>query len=124
MVPMVDKLLSLFSVIQIILLMVIYSISLTFEDLISSSSTLSILQMGSLLFYFVEIVVNFLTVKFVAGKKITMIREIGLYYIHNNFLIDVTSFFILFLDITTKVDAISYLRLFIIFKLPQCLSKI
>lgn len=80
--------------------------------------------MISLLFYFVEIVLNLVTVKSQAGKKIVVLKDIFRYYLSNNLVIDVLSFMILLLDISGDFRIISYLRLFIVFKLPQCLSKI
>lgn len=41
-----------------------------------------------------------------------------------SFWVDVMSFIILLLDITTSVNGMSYLRLFIVFKLPACLGKV
>jgi hypothetical protein len=50
--PIVDSLFNFLSVIQISTLLVVYSISITFEDLIRKSDALSMLQIGSLVFYF------------------------------------------------------------------------
>lgn len=45
------------------------------------------------------------------------------YYARNHLAVDSISFFILFIDCTTSMSAMIYLRLFIIAKLPQCLEK-
>lgn len=122
--PLVDSLLNLLSVIQIITLLVIYTISIVFEDLITNNASLSTLQMGSLLFYLIEIILNLISIKSEAGKKIVIIKEIISHYFSKSFMIDIISFFILLLDISTSYPIISVFRLFIIFKLPQCLHKI
>lgn len=53
-----------------------------------------------------------------------MIKEIIAYYANRSFLIDIISLIILLVDISTCLAGISYLRLFIFFKLPGCLNKI
>lgn len=73
--------LSLLSVIQIITLLVIYTISIVFEDLIANNSYLAGLQIGSLIFYFLEISLNLISIKSEAGKKITIIKEIIAFYV-------------------------------------------
>ena len=120
----ISNLLNLLSVLQIISLLFIYSISITFIDLMNTSIILSTLQQGSLFFYLLEIVLNLISIKSEAGKKVVIIEEIVRYYVSHNFWVDVISFFILLLDISTNIEGMSYLRLFIIFKLPACLSKI
>jgi hypothetical protein len=120
----ISNLLNLLSVLQIISLLFIYSISITFIDLMNTSTSLSTLQLGSLFFYLLEIVLNLISIKSEAGKKVVIIEEIVRYYVSRNFWVDVISFFILLLDISTNIQGMSYLRLFIIFKLPACLSKI
>jgi hypothetical protein len=72
----------------------------------------------------VEIIVNLISIKSEAGKKVVIIEEIIKYYMSRTLWIDLVSFFVLLLDITTNFGMISYLRLFIIFKLPECLHKI
>lgn len=53
-----------------------------------------------------------------------VIEDIIRYYLGRSFWVDVVSFIILLLDITTSLSVMSYLRLFIVFKLPACLGKI
>lgn len=67
---------------------------------------------------------NFVTVKFEAGKKLEVIKEIINYYVSHNFTIDFISFVVLLFDISSNLHFITYCRLFILFKLPQCSSKI
>lgn len=71
-----------------------------------------------------EIILNFISIKYSAGKKIEVIKDIIEYYISQNFWIDFISVVILLTDISTKQTAVTYFRMFIIFKLPQCLDKI
>lgn len=61
--PLVDSLLNLLSVLQIITLLVVYSLSLVYENLLRSSVALSTLQLASLVFYVAEIIVNLVSVK-------------------------------------------------------------
>ena len=71
MIPTIETIINLFSVIQIFTLLVIYSISFVFEDLFSGEYTfIEAMQITSLVFYFIEMVFNFITVKFSAGRKI------------------------------------------------------
>lgn len=116
--------LNVLSVIQIMCLLFIYSVSIAFQDLISENKILSTLQMSSLLFYLVEIALNLVSIKSEAGKRVEIIEDIIHHYLERSLWVDVASFFILLLDITTNVKGMSYLRLFIIFKLPACLGKI
>lgn len=53
-----------------------------------------------------------------------MIEDIVRHYLGRSFWVDVVSFVILLLDISTSLRGMSYLRLFIVFKLPACLVKI
>jgi hypothetical protein len=122
--PIVDSIISFLSVLQIITLLVIYSLAIVFTQVTYEYSFISILQTGSLAFYFIEICLNFVTVKFSAGKKLSIFKEILEYYIAHNFWVDFISFIILFIDITTNLDFIMYFRLFILFKMPQCFDKI
>lgn len=62
--------------------------------------------------------------KYSAGKKIEVIKDIIAYYVNQNFWIDCVSFIVLLIDISTKQTFMSFFRMFIIFKLPQCLDKI
>lgn len=55
--------LNLLSVVQILCLLFIYSVSIAFQDLISENRLLSTLQMGSLLFYLLEIGLNLVSIK-------------------------------------------------------------
>ena len=122
---MVTSLLNLLSAIQIITLLMVYSISLVFEDLLSGEySLLESLQISSFIFYFLEIILNLVTVKYSSGKRIEVIRDIIEHYRSRNLWIDCVSFIILLIDISTTAKFIPYLRIFIIFKLPQCLEKI
>jgi len=107
------------SVLQILTLAVIYSLSLVFNEIEGSFS--SSLQTGSLVFYFVEIVINLTSIKISAGKKIRYLPEIFKCYFRRTMIIDLLSFLILFFDIFANWSLTSYLRLFILFKLPQCL---
>jgi nucleoid DNA-binding protein len=122
--PLLDNCLNLLSVLQIITLLVVYSLSLIFEELRTSNQILNTLQAGSLVFYFLEIVLGLVTVKSAAGKKVELVREIVVFYLHSSLWVDAASLLILVVDLVLDDPAISYLRLFIIFKLPQCLDKI
>ncbi len=65
-----------------------------------------------------------MTVKFANGRKIDVFKDIWIYYLKNNFGVDFISFLILVIDVAFTFQGIGYLRLFVIFKLPQCLDKI
>lgn len=80
--------------------------------------------MASLFFYLLEIILNLISIKSESGKQITVIKEIIIYYANRSFIIDIISLIILLVDILTSLTGISYLRLFIFFKLPGCLNKI
>lgn len=71
-----------------------------------------------------EIILNFISIKYSAGKKIEIIKDIIEYYIGQNFWIDFISVIILLGDISTKQTVVTFFRMFIVFKLPQCLDKI
>jgi hypothetical protein len=123
--PLVESLINLVSVIQIIGLLVIYSLSFVFEDLLSGEySLIEAIQIGSFLFYFIEILLNLITVKFSAGRRIEIIRDIINHYVSQNFWVDCVSFVILMIDISSHSEVVAYFRMFIIFKVPQCLDKI
>jgi hypothetical protein len=64
------------SVIQIMSMLFIYSISIAFFDLMGENTFLVILQYGSIFFYLLEIVLNLISVKSSAGKKVVIIEEI------------------------------------------------
>lgn len=53
-----------------------------------------------------------------------MIKDIIQFYVSKNFWIDFVSVAILLVDITSKQNFVTVFRMFIIFKLPQCLDKI
>jgi hypothetical protein len=55
--------LNVLSVLQILCLLFIYSVSITFQDLMSENSLVSTLQMSSLLFYLIEIGLNLVSIK-------------------------------------------------------------
>lgn len=65
-----DNLLNLLSIILIFFLLVVYSISIVFNDLINQSHILARIQIASLFFYLIEITINFTSIKFDAGKRI------------------------------------------------------
>ena len=119
-----DMLMSLLSVLQIILLLVIYTLSIVFSELMSDNEVLSGLQRLSVAFYLLEMALNFVTVKFEAGKKLDIFKEIIEYYISNDFAVDFISLVILLVDISSNLTFVAYFRLFILCKLPQCSSKI
>ena len=80
--------------------------------------------MCSFFFYFAEIILNLITVKYAGGKRIEKIRDIIDFYIGEHFWIDCFCFIILLVDISSKSSIIAFFRMFILFKLPQCLDKI
>ena len=65
-----DNGIALVSIIQISLLLVIYTLTLAFKELVKTE-LLNILQTFSLVFYLLEIGYNCITVKTHAGRKIT-----------------------------------------------------
>ena len=67
---------------------------------------------------------NFVTVKFEEGKKLSTFREIWRFYLKDNVLIDFISLIVLLLDLFFDLQVTIYLRLFIIVKLSQGLEKI
>ena len=69
-----DGLFSLLSVLQILLLMVLYTLSIVFENLFITGKISYYLQIMSLCYYFIEIVLNFLTVRRKMGKRIEIIK--------------------------------------------------
>ncbi len=85
------------------------------------SEIVTTFQSFSIIFYIVEICMNFLTIKSASGKKLTTLKDIFSYYIHDSFSIDILSVCLLVLDISLDVWFTSYLRLIIILKLPKCL---
>ena len=82
------------------------------------------MQLFSLAFYLFEIVYNSVTIKTSGGKRFVSYADILDYYSRNNLVVDSISFLILLIDCTTSLNAMIYLRLFIITKLPQCLEKL
>lgn len=98
--PVVESIFNLLSVIQIITLLIVYSLSFVFEDLLAGDySIVNALQVGSLLFYFVEIVMNIVTIKFSVGRRIEVLGDIVEFYMTNHFWVDFISFIILLIDI-------------------------
>ena len=69
---------------------------------------------------------NCLTVKSFAGRKITRVGDILRHYLEEGLVVDLLNMFILIIDVNIEAEgeALLYLRLLIVLKLPQCLSKI
>lgn len=111
------------SVLQIVILSFIYTLSLVFEQ-VNKTSIVQGFQSFSFAFYMIQIVMNFVTVKFEEGKKLSTFREIWRFYLKDNFLIDFISLIVLLLDLFFDLQVTIYLRLFIIVKLSQGLEKI
>ena len=111
------------SILQIMCLFILYTLSLVFP-LVERAKFISTVQLFSLAFYLFEMVYNCVTIKTSGGKKFVSYADILDYYSRNNLIVDSISFLILLIDCTTALNAMIYLRLFIITKLPQCLEKL
>ncbi len=79
------------------LLVFFYTLALLYPNL-TSTVIVEILKISSLIFYFFEILTNFVTVKFANGRKIDIFKDIWIYYLKNNFAVDFVSFLILIID--------------------------
>lgn len=117
-----ENTLGLLSIIQISCLFVMYTLALVFPEL-EHNSFLSFLQIFSIIFYFVEIIYNMLTVRSKAGRKLTTFEEIWSHYWKTNMVIDLLNLLILLMDSNINLQVMNFARLFIITKLPQCLEK-
>jgi len=115
--------LAILSAFQIVVLSIIYTMSMVFDE-VNKDPIVEAFQTFSLVFYLIEIGINFITVKFEEGKRLSTLREIWNFYLNDNFLIDLISMVILMLDLFADFQITIYFRLFIIVKLSQGLEKI
>ena len=100
-----------------------YTLSLAFKEP-RQSTFLASLQVFSLVFYLLEIVYNCVTIKSFGGRKILTLRDIFGHYLQEGLVVDLANLVILLVDVNSEIEALLYIRLFIVLKLPQCLSKI
>lgn len=121
--PKLETLLNLLLVLQITCLSVVYTLSLVFPD-VEHSSFVGSLQLASTILYCLEMVVEFLTIKISAGRKLTLFAEIWEYYRVNGFWIDLANFLCLILDIALDNGYTKYMRLLVVVKIPQCLGRV
>ena len=96
------------------------SLNLVFQQL-RKTEYLSDFQIASLLFFVLEIIYNTLTVKSTAGKKLNTLETILHEYLHTNLVIDIINVLIIIIDLSVTTDALLFIRLFVITKIPQCL---
>lgn len=109
------------SIIQIFILIFVYTLSLVFIDNFIDQDLINTLQTFSMCFYTIEIVINLISIKTIEGRKILAIREIFLNYIKHKFFIDILCLIILIVDINTRFSITNYLRLCVVLKIKECL---
>ena len=73
-----------------------------------------------------EVVLNFVTVRFSLGKKLHTLREITQDYMKESLVVDLLSFVIMLLNSLTnsQVLLLNICKVFILFKLPHWFEKI
>ena len=112
------------SIINTIVMLVIASISIIFEDAMSSQGVTNI-QIWAALWLLVEIVVNFVKVSYSNGYyKLEKIKEIAKHYVKSRFGLDLICFVGLMIEIIFDFKLSVLLRLNFLLKLPDCLEKI
>lgn len=79
------------------------------------------LQVFSIILYVVEIVVNLITVRSASGRKLIKLRDIGMDYLNNGFIIDLINLVFQTLSLTANITIFIYLRLFLFAKLSHAL---
>lgn len=73
-------------------------------------------QIVCVFFYLTEMGVNFISVKIVDGRKITVVRDIVLDYWRRKFGIDLLCLVILVLDAAISSEITQYLRILVLLK--------
>lgn len=93
-----DLLHSLFSIALIFIIVFVYPLDIVFHKLMYDSQ-MFVIQIICIFFYLMEIVTNFISIKNIDGRKITLLNEIFLHYLKTKFPIDLFCFVILLLDV-------------------------
>jgi hypothetical protein len=70
-----------------------------------------------------EIFVNLTTVKYHSGKKIKALFEIWQFYLKGYLVVDLLGVIVLLCNILTSSPHLNYLKVLILFKIPQCIDK-
>lgn len=115
-----DNLIGLLSVLQVVFLVVMYSMALVFDHL-KDVPLVHGVQLFSLGFYLFELSYNCITVKSRGGRRLLHLEEILSHYFHGSLAVDLFNLFVLVVDLSAEWEAMPYIRLLIISKLPQCL---
>lgn len=68
-------------------------------------------------FYTIEIIINFISIKTIDGRKIIPLKEIFINYIKRKFFIDLLCLVILIVDINSRFIVTNYVRLCVVLKI-------
>ena len=104
------------------LLIFLNSIQLVFSHVLVEE--FRIIKLCVLTFYVVELMVDMLTVKKVEGRRFEVLRDIWEYLGPEKIVMNLINILIIVFDVSFDMTAVAYLRLFILFKLPQVLQTL
>lgn len=79
--------------------------------------------MGAIIFL-LELVLNFITVRFSLGRKLENVKEISRDYFQHKFGIDCVNLLVILVYMMTDSQILGYFRLVTILKISDCLDKV
>ena len=112
-------------IINCIVMLFVMSITISITE-IRQDKIFKTIQIIGMAINLLEVVLNFVTVRFSLGKKLHTLREITQDYMKESLVVDLLSFVIMLLNSLTnsQVLLLNICKVFILFKLPHWFEKI
>ena len=113
---------SFVNIIQITLMVFIFSIMVTFSETRDYPLFLYF-RSFSIILYVIDMILNFTVMRYEGGKYLQRISEISRFYLKNGFIIDLVSILIFPIDVLINTNITIFISFVAIFKLSNSLKK-
>ena len=101
----------------------IFTLSIVFPE-VQETLAIKIIEIFGAIIFLLELVLNFITIRFSLGRKLENIKEISSDYFHHKFGIDCINLLVILVYLMTDSQVLVYFRLVTVLKISDCLEKI
>ena len=114
---------SILFVYNIVISIFIFTLSIVFPE-VQETLAIRIIEIFGAIIFLLELVLNFIMIRFSLGRKLENIKEISSDYFQHKFGIDCINLLVILVYLMTDSQVLIYFRLVTVLKISDCMEKI